>query len=53
MYGHDKDAKDLALAAFWYQEAPEIQERLYDTDAGFDILTTLDLDIDLAATRLL
>lgn len=52
-YGHDKNAEDLALAAFWYQNAPEIQDRLYNTDAGFGILSELEMDTDLAAVRLL
>lgn len=52
-FGHDKDSKDLALAAFWYQEAPEIQDRIYDTDAGFEVLTDLEMDADVAAVRLL
>lgn len=52
-YGDDKDAKDLALATYWYQESPVAQGRLYDTDAGFDLLTEVDMDTDLAAARLL
>ncbi|MDF1488990.1 hypothetical protein [Tessaracoccus caeni] len=52
-YGNDKDANDLALAAFWYQNAPEILDRLYDTDAGFEVLRKLDHDTDVAAVRLL
>lgn len=52
-YGHDKDAKDLALAAYWYQAAPEIADRLYDTDAGYKALSDLDMDVDVAAIRLL
>jgi predicted nucleotidyltransferase len=52
-YYEDKDAKDLALATFWYQNAPETQERLYDSDEGFAILSDLDLDTDAAAVRLL
>lgn len=52
-YGHDKDAQDLALATFWYQNSPQIEDRLYDTDPGFEILTELDIDADLAAVRLL
>lgn len=52
-FGHDKDANDLALAAFWYQAAKEIENRLYDTDAGFEILSELNLDAEIAAVRLL
>lgn len=53
MYGEDKDAKDLALAAFWYQEAPEVQDRLYDTNADDKFLSDLDWDTDVAAVKLL
>lgn len=52
-YGHDKDAKDLALAAFWYQNSPEVGNRLYESEAGFELLTELEMDVDLAAVRLL
>lgn len=52
-YGHDKDAKDLALAAFWYQNAAEISERLYDTDDGFAVLAESGMDVEAASTRLL
>lgn len=51
-HGQDKDAKDLALAAFWYQNSQAVQDRLYDTEAGFTILAALDMDADLAAVRL-
>ncbi|NUL45746.1 hypothetical protein F7P69_11160 [Cellulosimicrobium funkei] len=52
-FNQDKDAKDLAMAAFWYQNAPEIEDRIYATDIGFDLLTELDMDFDRAAVRLL
>lgn len=52
-YGHDKDAKDLALAAFWYQSASEIEDRLYESDGGFEVLREHEMDVDVAAVRLL
>lgn len=52
-FDQDKDTRDLALAAYWYQNAPEITDRIYDTDSGFEILTELDMDLDLAAVRVL
>ena len=52
-YAGDKDAKDLALAALWYQSAQEVENRLYDTDDGFEVLRELDMDADVAAVRLL
>lgn len=53
VYGHDKDAKDLALAVFWYQESPVTEDRLYGSDPGFTVLADLNMDFDLAATKLL
>ncbi|MGO2053790.1 MULTISPECIES: hypothetical protein [unclassified Glutamicibacter] len=52
-YSSDKDAKDLALAAYWYQHSEEISNRLYDTEAGFKLLEESDWDPDFAAIRLL
>ncbi|NUL46539.1 hypothetical protein F7P69_15225 [Cellulosimicrobium funkei] len=52
-FDQDKDARDLALAAYWYQNAPEIEDRIYATDIGFAILTELDMDFDRAAIRVL
>lgn len=52
-HGQDKDAKDLALAAFWYQNSPVIEDRLYGTDIGFEILTQVGMDAGLAAVKLL
>lgn len=52
-YGGDKDAKDLALAAYWYRESKEVIDRLYDTDLGTQILETCSWDVDSAAIRLL
>lgn len=49
----NKDAKDLALCTFWYQESTTVQGRLYDTDAGQQILEALDWDAFVAAARLL
>ena len=51
--GNDKDAKDLALASFWYQESEAIADRLYGIDEEFQLLSDLGMDIGLAATRLL
>ena len=53
VYGEDKDAKDLALCTFWYQESTVVHNRLYETDAGFEILSAADWDVPVAAARLL
>lgn len=49
----NKDAKDLALCTFWYQESATVQDRLYDTDAGQKILEALEWHVPVAAARLL
>lgn len=51
--GENKDAKDLALCTFWYQESTTVQDRLYETDAGLKILEALEWDAPVAAARLL
>ena len=48
-----KDAPDLALALLWYFHAPEVSDRLYDTQPGQDILIRYGADLDLAAAFLL
>lgn len=53
VYGEDKDAKDLAVTAFWYRESETIEERLYRTDQGNALLESTDWDVPLAAARLL
>lgn len=52
-HDQDRDAKDLALVAYWYQKSEAIKQRLDETDDGFRTLTELDMDADLAAVRLL
>lgn len=52
-HGGSRDARDLALAVFWYQNMRDVDDRLYDTAAGFKMLSELDMDADLAAVRLL
>lgn len=52
-HGGEKDARDLALAAYWYQHSTAVTDRLYDTDSGFELLEALGMDDGLAAVRLL
>jgi predicted nucleotidyltransferase len=49
----DKDAKDLALCTFWYQESEVIEERLYGTDEGLQVLEAVAWDVPVAAARIL
>jgi predicted nucleotidyltransferase len=48
-----KDARDLALAAYWYEHSTEVGDRLYDTDAGNTALLAEEADVPLAAAYLL
>ncbi|MFJ5862471.1 hypothetical protein ACIQCM_13710 [Pseudarthrobacter sp. NPDC092439] len=49
----DKDAKDLALCTFWYQESGAVEDRLFGTEAGLQILAAVGWDVPVAAARLL
>ena len=48
-----KDARDLALAAYWYEHSSEVGDQLYDTDAGNIALLAEDTDVPRAAAHLL
>lgn len=52
-YHETKDAADLALALYWYSENRDVQDRLYDTADGNDILIAERADIQRAAANLL
>jgi predicted nucleotidyltransferase len=52
--GHEtKDAADLALVLYWYAESQEVQDRLYDSSAGNDVLIAEEADVQRAAAHLL
>jgi len=48
-----KDAADLALILHWYAESAAIQQRLYETPGGNDILIEAGADVPAAAAHLL
>ncbi|WP_157537110.1 hypothetical protein [Nocardioides sp. Root190] len=48
-----KDANDLALSTYWYAESPELDNRLYETPAGQQLLIAEEADVPRAAARLL
>lgn len=52
-WGETKDAADLALVAYWYAESDHVQDRLYETEAGTEVLVAEELDVERAAARLL
>jgi predicted nucleotidyltransferase len=52
-WGETKDATDLALVVYWYAESRHVEERLYETDAGSEILLAEQVDVQRAAARLL
>ena len=52
-WGELKDARDLALALYWYADSASVQDRLYKTEEGQAILQRTDLDVRNAAAHLL
>lgn len=48
-----KDASDIALILHWYAEAADVQNRLYETTVGNEILISAGADVPLAAAHLL
>lgn len=52
-YGQPKDAPDIALVLFWYAHSSEVADRLYDTNAGREILLDSELNVTMASARLL
>lgn len=48
-----KDATDLALILHWYAESSDVQDRLYGTSAGNEVLIAEEVDVRCAAARLL
>jgi predicted nucleotidyltransferase len=52
-YGEYKDASDIAAVLSWYAESIDVQNRLYDTTHGQDILVQEDVDDQAAAARFL
>lgn len=48
-----KDARDLALAHYWYSQADGVTDRLYTTEPGNDALLAEAVDMPRAAARLL
>ncbi|MFT4188685.1 MAG: hypothetical protein QM621_08900 [Aeromicrobium sp.] len=51
--GDDRDARDLAVATYWYRESADVESWLFDSDEGMELLLRLDMDTDLVAARLL
>lgn len=48
-----KDASDIALILHWYAESADVQNRLYETPAGNEILISAGVDLQLASAHLL
>jgi predicted nucleotidyltransferase len=48
-----KDAADVALVLYWYGESSSVHDRLYETEAGNEVLAAESTDLSLAAARLL
>lgn len=52
-WGETKDATDLALVVYWYAESHHVEERLYETEAGNEMLLAEQVDVQRAAARML
>jgi predicted nucleotidyltransferase len=52
-YREYKDASDIAAVLSWYAESTDVQNRLYDTAHGQNILVQEDVDDQAAAARVL
>ena len=52
-WGETRDARDIALALHWYAESPSVQQRLWETDRGNDLLVAESSDLSRSAARLL
>jgi len=48
-----KDARDLALATYWYEHSNDVRDRLYDTAEGNAVLMAEEADVPRAAAHLL
>lgn len=52
-YYQYKDAPDIAVAINWYARSPVIEQNLYETDSGNDILIACEMDVTVASAYLL
>ena len=52
-YHQYKDASDIAVAIEWYAESPVIEDHLYETTAGNDLLVESEMDVTVASAFLL
>ena len=48
-----KDARDLALVAYWYEHSENVRDRLYGNEIGNAALIAEEADVPRAAARLL
>ena len=53
VWGETKDAADLALVTYWYAGSADVQDRLYESAEGSNVLIAESADVPLAAARLL
>lgn len=52
-WGEFKDAADMALIMYWYDQSPVIHDRLYETEQGQRILQKAGFDLAVASASLL
>jgi predicted nucleotidyltransferase len=51
--GELRDGPDIAAAVHWYAESKVIQNRLYGTDEGTEVLISAEMDVRLASAEVL
>jgi predicted nucleotidyltransferase len=51
--GELRDGPDIAAAVHWYAESEIIQNRLYGTDEGTEVLISAEMDVRLASAEVL
>jgi predicted nucleotidyltransferase len=51
--GELRDGPDIAAAVHWYAESKIIQNRLYGTDEGTEVLISAEMDVRLASAEVL
>lgn len=53
VWGVYRDAVDLATCLYWYEECPEVQDRIWTTQQGQEALISFDADVRATSAYLL
>jgi len=52
-YNEYKDASDIATAIYWYSESKAVEDRIYETDHGNELLIEESMNASMASARLM